>query len=732
MIDHLVVLKDFLKIMDTDDDAIPTETNNEEQIMSDTSVPPTGHERDKGRMQNLRVEENEAMSMQLPAIENEITADQESFEKSQKPREPKRNVDAPTSVDLLRLLQQEKEIATITITRENVVSLAERHVVCRSVHQHNLMRSSLTVASNCIDSKRMLDHLEKIAKDIERNHERSKKSDMKELRAKIAEYRQVLDTAILEYDQAEINDIQGVLEAMMLNFDAAFLEQIEIRKLSFKQAVSDNTPPEASPSWYQNPVYRLLSLLKGDFCGDKSLVTPEEQRWYISRGAWAIAIISMFVAIGFVISEFSESKRHPALSTNVIRHERLQLPLVYACLTIPFIPMFEDFPKGKYVGRPIWGLRSYSNSELNESIMFPETKKKISESVILGPKDVCKKEMQYMSKPSIDQVSEPDQHNLQCYSCLRIGRKRQDILEYKKAFTRASGAVTLEFSVLRDLDFCFVPFSGKDGFLRRLVREQLLKYKEKFVEQKVVELSNNVSIYGMEYALQFGFEGYENEKLQKIAAEATVFCNLYLFSGVFYPAKPGTETRYNFNVTRGREAWKPIGNPEHYVKVRPVHPADLLGNVSGSTVMDELHMRGPLFETAQSTYHLSLQVYSVSNISNGQPSFKDFSASLRNSRKDLLLYTKTIEQGNIQYSSAFHFGPQKIFLAFNRFRRFIVSLDFATFDIEVSEKVPTTTLAEFLTDIFEYVGLFTGVCAYSVLVSPARMYLRRLQRIEHD
>lgn len=623
---------------------------------------------------------------------------------------------------LKRRLKEEHDIAVTTVTPKNVIGLAQKHIIRRSVRQHELMTKSLNIASKCIDSKRMLEHLTKVTDNLDSSREPNKRLETKNCRQQINDYENDLIAAVRDSKLNEITDVHSALEVMMLKYDSGFLETIQGDKLKFRDAVRENRPPRNSPPWHRRPLYRFLSLLKGDFRGEKSMVTLEEQHWFISRGSWTLAIICMFVAISFLTYEFVEARKEPALSTNVIRYERMQLPVIYACLTIPFIPMYENFPTSEYMGWPTWGLRSYTNFETNETLIYPETKKKISEAVILGP-DTCKNEMQYMSNIPMRGLCFNYQNPAHCYSCLRIGRKKPDVIEHSKSMHRAAGAVTLEFSILEDLKSCFSVDSA-DVFFRNEIQKELVKHKEKFIERDVVELSDP-SIFGIEDAILYGFNVFQvHENAQRTALQMTVFCNLYLLSGVFYPVKPEDQVRYNFDLARGRNAWRKIGDPKKFLNIRAKESDS--GKADKSAFFDELYMRG---DALKPTYFgIETRIFTVPGNSTAEPTFKDFSATLAPLQESALLYKKEVKGGVNHISSVFHRGPKRVFMVKERFRRFNVSLDFSSFHVEVSEKVPTTTIAEYLADISEYIGLFTGFCAYSMIVSPARMYIRRLKR----
>lgn len=619
---------------------------------------------------------------------------------------------------------EEHQIQSTTAAQETTILEANRHLTRRRVHQYDSVQSALRKASKALDTKAMIDHLETILENPAPEHQ----DEACHLYPKLKEYRASLYDAVANHDMDEITDVQGVVETLLLSYDPKHLENIEARKLDIRQAVRDNEPPRPIPSWKQNPAYRFLSMLKGDFTGEANLVTRKQVRYFLSRGAWVLAFFLLIIAIAFSSVQFVESLSRPALSTDLNRYEKLQLPVVWACLTKPMFPMFENLPNETYVGWQFWGLRSYTNIETDETYTYPDTKKLISESKILGSTDYCQDNMQYLSKHAIDLGSQHfREDSSRCYSCLRVGIKKSVTLEYAKALNRPAGAVTLEFAVLKDLDYCFGEEIPVSGFPRTVLKADLKRHGQRLVDSGAVVLENKV---GIDFALDYGFESYDQlgNPYLKIEMEATVFCNLFFLSGTFYPVRNEERIRYSFDLGRGVDSWMPIGDPNNFLDVKIGAGKHWVDNINRTKMLSDFKLID-VADTARVS-HMSVNIYSVVNTTTTQPTSRHFSGLLRENTNDVMVYTKKVESGVVEFSSRLQRGAARVFQGQSRFFRSNLSLDFAAFDVEDSVKVPTTTWAEFLTDVFEYVGLFTGICAYSVLVAPAKVYLRRIQKYE--
>lgn len=654
---------------------------------------------------------------------DEITPPESSF-RQPIPGDPRnRTKSPPTTEYMMQRIEAERIVESTEVNFDNVVEMATRHMIRRRVRLYDEYHRALCIASKCIDTKRMCDHMDGIFDRL--GPERA--GDIATMKPKLMEYRQNLNDAVLQKDYQEVTDIQGAVESMILQYDRTYLERIEAKKLDYKRAVRDNIPPHAVPGWLENPVFRFLSLLRGDFKGDQQKISRGMEQKCMSRSAWILAISAMFVAIGFVTFDFQEARRRPGLSTHSVHHERLQLPVVWACATKPMLPMFETQPNSLYVGKQMWGIRSYSNKETGEQYTHPETEKILSEPKILGPEN-CMRDMQHLSKRIIDLAnSETNNKYARCYSCLRIGVKNPATVDFAKSLNRSLGSVSIEFATLRDIDVCFSGYYNMDTRLLGFIKEELLLHASLLEERGALVMLNPAEL-GIDFALKYGFEVWEalpdDWRIQE--TRATVFCNLYLFAGVFFPVKEEERIRYSFNISGGMNAWQPLGNKDNFIKVESRARLDRLRNVNRTQYLKDMQRSDE--EADVMVKETMVKLYSMGNSTDGQPSFRHFSGTLRQNFDDVMLYTKRIEDGKTEFLSHLQRGPQKSQRFVSRYRLCNISLDFSSFDVEVSVKVSTTTWAEFLTDVFEYVGLFTGVCAYSLLVSPAKLYLQQVQR----
>ncbi|PXF47326.1 hypothetical protein BWQ96_02939 [Gracilariopsis chorda] len=598
-----------------------------------------------------------------------------------------------------------QHVKMLRITREEIRN--------RTLTISERFKESLIVASNAVNSIRMVENLASLLE-----KKRAHNEDVNRLERQLHNVQNSLKEAVSRYDYTAILDVEGVIEQLTLSYDPIYLETEEIRKKEYR----DQKKREARQkvTWAQNPSSRFVSLMKGDFEGAEA-VTEAEQRSCISKCAWLFAIIGLLVALSFLVAEFWYAQVNPAVSTTFIRNNRLQVPMIHLCSQFPFIPSFDNLSKDHYAGETLFGLRSYTNIETEDRVLYPETKDLISEPSLLGNQEYCRTHMQYMSKRRIIKalLGELD-YTETCYPCLSVGLKKPIHLNAATANQRSLGAVTVEAAISYDIEYCFNPSKAVSGWLRANLRSSIETHWTQLVKQGIIKLINPPD---SDFVLKYGFDHLRRDPFARAAAENAVYCNIYFFSGYFFPVEPGTEVRYGYDA-REEDPWVRLSDDDNFLATPTnVRNPYVQEETNRTAVLDAIKSNAKA--SSGLSQYIGVNLFVLNSGSDRPPTLHDYVTALRQNHRDVLLLTKENEHKKNKYIRRMLAGPMKLFVSIGRFARFNVSVDFATFDTALMTRRPTTSVPEFLTDVFEYIGLFTGICAYSLIVGPARMYLRR-------
>lgn len=603
------------------------------------------------------------------------------------------------------------------------VKKAKKKFSARKLVITGTFRNFLLLGSSALLTLQMLDHLQLIADEKEQD-----KADTSLLIETITEHRISLLNAVDQCERHDILRVHGDVERMLLSHDPLYLESEDARRTEYMGRKN-------TPHWLANPSYRFVSWIKG-FRGDSVTVTEKEQRSCISICSWSLALIGLSIALAFLVLDFWTAQNNRVESTFLFHEENPKIPTIFACLNIPSIPLFNNFPNANYPGFPLWGLRIYTDSERNESFLHPKTMELVADATYIGNPSKCETQLSYMSLEYIRHglASRMNLTN-RCHSCLRIGSKRPISISFENARNRQAGIIKAEFAISRVLDFCL---STRGRLFRSkllILFELLVPLRNELLRRGIVEIvGTNPTAGDMEYALWSSFYDLRKKDPRSISISTmeqsirSLHCNLYLFSGLFFPVKPGTAVRYTFNASAGVDAWKKIGNPSNFLDA-DYNKWDT--NFSGERPVDRKGILDEMrFGIGPSSSVISdnlINIYALSSDANEKPSFSEFAGSLATGPDNVLLFSKMVDDGVVQYYNTMQIREEKLFGIPQRFTRITLSLDYESFETTVVERRPTTSTAEFFTDVFDHIALFTGICAYSLVVSPARLYLKRMK-----
>lgn len=436
----------------------------------------------------------------------------------------------------------------------------------------------------------------------------------------------------------------------------------------------------------------------------------------------------MMVAIMFLIIDFWYAQNNPSVSTTIVENNTLQLPVIFACLSVPNIPTFENLSREQFAGEPLWGLSTYSNDQKNQFLKYPKTKDVLTTPSLLGNEAVCSSSLQHLSlRGTLLGLTPWGNASRRCFSCLKIGVKQPIVLSASPEKHRPAGPIKLGFSFSRYLSFCFNGLA--DGFniiLMNNLRETIKRSSQQLLEKRIVQMvSNKNGSRDLEVAFDIGFNPYVKKRKSRVLRqrlEAELLCNLYFFSGHFFPIEPGTAVQYSFDINRELNAWQPVGDLSNVFRI----PTSYMEVYNRTTILEGI--RNDNYGNRIVFSLPGIYIYSMGDNSDGQPSFRNKLDWIVGRETCLIRFTKHIENEVVTYGYSIQRTGIGTSITNDMFSRVQLSLDFETFSTEVVTKRPTTSFVEFCTDLFEYAGLFTGVCVYSMFVGPARMYLKRFKK----
>lgn len=568
-------------------------------------------------------------------------------------------------------------------------------------------RQNILVSESAIQANRLIVNLEKLF-----TKKAKKGENTSDQMAMLEERRKNLIASLQNGDANGILEIESSVEQSTLTYDPLYLESEDARREERRVAIDERQ----NAGWMSNQSSRLIQIMRGDTKGEQT-VTRAERRSCISKAAWTFAVSGMVIAIAFLIVDFYSAQTNPVLRTNLIAKDEIILPQTTFCMGIPNIGSFRNAGTLGIRGKPLFGVASFNNLEASEKMNSNEAHAKKFEHVIVGP-ETCHKEMTAFSDAQMMfQRSSPVNITAECYSCYRVSRSQAIKLKAERAKEIGRPPVQVTMAKSRLLDYCFSNVSSfHDLTARNAILGELKEYSAELEREGILGRNGNASLSDGLEKLKDISPRRKDFIPDELGKQISFLCNVYFFSGFFYPKARNVDVRYVYTEPNNPSllGWSPKGNGPYH-RLHFSHSSE-----TAVTMREELQEVTAGALDAKSRVF----VFALDNSFDRLPTINDLASILADRITISLEFTRNENHGTPGYTTKANFGRQYLPMGLPLYSEYSIEMGVSGFEVEVTTRRPATSVAEFLTDCFEYAGLFMGVCAYSVLVAPARMYLR--------
>ncbi|PXF49899.1 hypothetical protein BWQ96_00059 [Gracilariopsis chorda] len=505
-------------------------------------------------------------------------------------------------------------------------------------------------------------------------------------------------------------------DPLMLSFDSD--DGADGMKRSSTRVTDDSTSVSSKGG-------ALLSILKSNgklpqkFGDPESKGARDKRLFYLTTGAWIFAVFGMMVTIGFLAADFWYAQKNVAIQIESSKPRPLELPVVTLCNFISNVPHFSHFPTDEYPGLPLFGIQRFalynrSSSSVSTDLIYPDTLPNSVDSDSLF-EDVfvswdisqCKKvdegfdverEMNTL-RSNYDLGISGDTGSTSCQHCIRLGYKKRIKLTPPQHREEGLAPPAVNVKVYRTKLFA----ACQTGLHRRVSIIAALFVAE--IQQYSTELKDR----GI---LQFDGEEYRNINMNWFQEDNEQFfdfcCNVYFFSGFFYPSSDLADISYEY-VPDSTEKWVQTGDGPYFSAF--------------AWKANDHQIPGPSRDALEKDYFTldSIEIFAedadgINRTAAISPRTKISAISA--AQTALYKFKRVTNQGKNEYeirrSTSNSQGYQSTTIDV-----YDLHFDFDTFETKTILTTPTMTWPEFITDVFEFVGLFTGICIFTLIVAPA-------------
>ncbi len=453
----------------------------------------------------------------------------------------------------------------------------------------------------------------------------------------------------------------------------------------------------------------------------RSVGSTREKR-AIAMTAWTVCALSLLVALVFISHDFVASRNSVSKAVRYQGVPSLQLPDIQICNIDTSFPPFTYLPNKDFVGQPTTWIDTilYPGKGMRV-VKYPDThNSSIATQVKVLALD------QYGAECKAQEKADPITFFLEmqnppaCFYCMYIKRSPAIVIESSSGTlihqdSEAGNSLVLRLSRSRLLEKCRLSFAPPSPNEKRAFRALIERHAEELEKRGTLDFGGlNVSDPRDAEIL---FPAFRTRVQDYYVRDVTdMYCNVYLFSGFFYPATRG-DVQYKFNLFNAGNIgiWQRSGRgpyfPPNYAEwFQVLTMRSNQNNTIGGELKKFYVSRGDMivaFTNASESGRLQ-QIASQNPGSLSEIALEQAVIKGKEIYTGHALYTdlKMVDARGVDFVYLLKFG----------FREFVTKT--------VSDQMTASTTA-YLADVFGLISLFMDVSVYTVIVAPIVMRFRR-------
>ncbi|PXF49898.1 hypothetical protein BWQ96_00058 [Gracilariopsis chorda] len=450
----------------------------------------------------------------------------------------------------------------------------------------------------------------------------------------------------------------------------------------------------------------------------QSVASTREKR-LVAVSAWLMSLAGLIISLAFVTKDFLASKEELASTIRYEKTTEIQLPTLHFCTTGTQLPPFAELPNGEYQGQPLVWLDFIKGTSSNVSYIYPETKDlpQVRVESYTSAGDACTA----LKQMDPAQFEKENTQAPACFHCFTVDRS--SLFQFKEATGSNAGSVSNKFLVrvsqhalvsrCRKTQFG-LPFDVLDFF-----RSTIAHHAPNLKVAGIVDYGDyNPTDEEHRYILWPSYRrGFKNKSTDTMMLDmADMFCNVYMFSGYFYPStSPGIKYRFN---------------SEDYTWVRtgagPYYPQDynlLVGRNRAFGSQSHVEVIGNEVLEERAVYpgqHLFVMTnYSADGVNDVLAVVPtDTIASLRLERNLALGKNESFQSDTVLEDVL---GGDIRTMA----DVYVIDVSMQRFLTKVTGEQQSVSWSAFIADFFGLTSLFLDVSVYTVIVSPLIVQARK-------
>lgn len=310
------------------------------------------------------------------------------------------------------------------------------------------------------------------------------------------------------------------------------------------------------------------------FLNSESISTRKK---LIALVSWGLACFGLLISLIFLTRDFASSQRDAARAIQYIPSSTLHFPKLWFCAADTGLPPFSELTS-PYKGAPLVWIDFLKGSNANLNITYPETMKlsQYTQEMI----NVQGKPCNASTKMDPEIYYEENSKGPSCFHCMTLAQNPALGLNRESnegSLSPPSSRLSVRLSKQAFLSRCRTSQSGLPRGLLLFFRTEMKQNLLALEQAEILDFSGvnatDSSNDGILWPLYR--HGLMNTTVDYYIYDVVdMFCNVYMFSGFFYPTT-AEDIRYRFNriVLRweriGKGPYYPPSYSEYYNPIRP-------------------------------------------------------------------------------------------------------------------------------------------------------------------
>lgn len=495
---------------------------------------------------------------------------------------------------------------------------------------------------------------------------------------------------------------------------------------SWMRTIAKSKPGDETPDYIPGLFGTRTKPMRYSLARYLESVASTREKRIVAVLAWILCTIGLLISLSFVTLDFLQSRNESTNTLRITSSNSLKLPHIFLCNTDSSFPIFLELPNDEYFGEPYTWLDFLTLPSSQISASYPDTQEMPQVSVTTLDRRGNECSVPKVANPVTfyNELRVPPE----CYYCLAILRSPALILKNTQHESRDSknklatnplpDKLSLKLSQSQYIHLCkAASIFGLQPPVRKALVAKFASHFTNLIGRGTLDF-NGWTNWTDDQLLWPTERSYGSVRDTTVYDIVDLCCNVYLFSGYFFPASEG-QIQYRFD--NSTKKWLRSGEG-------PFYPQDMgefydiaraFPEETNSMIAEE--------EYDNRTRYVSKAIHVFTNQS--ARAGLTLLGTVRETSMSNIFLERSITRGHESFTGRVLSSSLETVDIRGVNYVFYLSFAFETFLTRLVTDQAAVSLTAFVADFAGLSSLFLDVSVYTVIVSPIMVAARRRAQI---